>query len=202
MPNAVPGTHPHAWISLLLLTLATVHPLGADEPSGMSHDDPKAFAPPLLAYSQSASQDAATAFLTLPHWARSATMPPLPQAVQPTDTKVVVLTTLPIAAHKPLAPPMDAPQGLIEKLKTPAAVLAPSSDLVAVSPFLQGVKPSPSGASARGAGGTTAADANPGPYRLPTLINSPDFGTKTTTTGSDAPAPTTGASATYSTSQR
>jgi hypothetical protein len=228
----------------ILLSLASATGVVADELTGMPKDDPKDFIPPSLA-AAAASGDTTPGFEPLPRWARGATMPPLPQALKPFGTKVAVLTTPPVPAHEPLAPPKEeTASDTRPKVITPmpATPPAPSQDLVAISPFLQWIKANPQAAAeqarqqasiyqggplpgltpgvtagptasgpeaqrnlrAPGAPGNTAtASAANGevPYWLPPLIDSPDFGSRSTTTDAAA-TPVTGSSAIYSTPQR
>lgn len=157
----------------------------------------------------------------MPSWARGAVMPPLPQVLKPMGKKVVVLTTPPVAAPEPLAPPKEGAPSTVSVAKPTPVVPAPPTTpaLIAVSPFLEWIKANPqaaaeqarqqantyaAGSDANAAAPTTNANPapNPGnggapasaqaPYWLPPLIDSAPFGTGAT--GSSA--------AIYSTPQR
>jgi hypothetical protein len=204
---------------LFLLALTNVKPACADDLTGLAHDDPKDLLPPAaLAASSSPSYD--TGFLPLPSWSRGAVMPPLPQVLKPMGKKVLVLTTPPVAAPAPLAPPKDNSSATVVISKpTPVANPAASSPtpaMIAVSPFLEWIKSNPQAAeqarqqaniyAASPASNSTPANGNPAPgappaagvapYWLPPLIDSAPFGTNTgaSTGGSSA--------AIYSTPQR
>ncbi len=242
--------HARGLVCGIVLSLAFAATAGADELTGMAKDDPKDFIPPSLAAAQAVSGDTTAGFEPLPHWARGATMPPLPQVLKPMGLKVAVLTTPPVpAGHEPLSPPKEETTTADSKPKVftpmPATPPPPSPDLVAVSPFLQWIKSNPQAAADQArqqaniyqggalpgltpgvtanpnvngneaqrnprapgaANGNTAANnaASSGevPYWLPPLIDSPDFGNRTTTTSDTAPTPVTGSSAIYSTPQR
>jgi hypothetical protein len=203
---------------LLLVSLAAAKPAFADDLTGALHDDPKDLLPP-------PAQEAASAplydtgFLPLPPWARGVVMPPLPATLRPMGGKVAVLTTPPVPAPPPLAPPKDSEPSTVIVAKptpvTPAPAPASNPALIAVSPFLEWIKANPQAAAeqarqqagayqAPGDASAPAAGANPAspagaasaappPYWMPPLIDSAPFGTGNTT-GSSA--------AIYSTPQR
>lgn len=214
------ATFPHVVPLLFLLLIAGAKPVFADDLTGMPHDDPKDLLPPPAQEATSSSFD--TGFLPMPSWARGAVMPPLPQALKPMGKKVVVLTTPPVAAPEPLAPPKEGAPSTVIVAKPTLVTPAPASNpaLIAVSPFLEWIKANPQAAAEQarqqantysaGSDATAAApptNANaapntngnapgagvaPAPYWLPPLIDSAPFGTSTT--GSSA--------AIYSTPQR
>jgi len=201
------ATFPHVMLLLIPLLLGAAKPVLADDLTGMPHDDPKDLLPPPAQEATSSSFD--TGFLPMPSWARGAVMPPLPQALKPMGKKVVVLTTPPVAAPEPLAPPKEgAPSTVIvakPTLVTPAPASTPA--LIAVSPFLEWIKANPqaaaeqarqqantytAGSDANVAAPTTNANSNgnapgagvtaapaPAPYWLPPLIDSAPFVTST-----------------------
>jgi hypothetical protein len=197
---------PHIVLLFLLLSLALVKPIVADDLTGMPHDDPKDLLPPSAQEAPSSSSSYDTGFLPLPSWARGAVMPPLPQVLKPMGKKVVVLTTPPTAAPQPLAPPRDSESATVVVARpTPVATAptaAPTPALIAVSPFLEWIKANPQAAAgseanaaapaanaapntnATGAGVTTAPV--PPPYWLPPLIDASSFGPGASTGGSSA----------------
>src|ERR1700678_1654175 len=89
---------------LLLLSLVAAKSAFADDITGAPHDDPNDLLPPPAQESASAPLYD-TGFLPLPYWARGVVMPPLPATLRPMGGKVAVLTTPPVAAPQPLAPP-------------------------------------------------------------------------------------------------
>ncbi len=202
-------------IALLLLFLspAVMNSARADDLTGMAQDDAKELLPP-----QPASAPCYTpGFLPMPYWARGVVMSPLPDVLTPMGKKAV-LTTPPVAASQPLAPPKDSPATVIVAKPTVVApVPAQNPALIAVSPFLDWIKANPQAAAeqarqqastyqagaAAPAAGTSAPTSNtssgpivttPAPYWMPPLIDSAPFTSGGTTTGSSA--------AIYSTPQR
>ena len=171
------STFPHVFSLLVLLTFAA-KPVCADDLTGMPHDDPKDLLP-APAQQAASSPTSDNGFLPLPSWARGAVMPPLPQALKPMGKKVAVLTTPPVAAPQPLAPPKDStPATVIVAKPTPVAPAPPAQTpaLIAVSPFLEWIKANPqtaaeqarqqastytAGSDANAAAPTTNANAAP-----------------------------------------
>jgi hypothetical protein len=135
---------------LLLLSLVAAKPAYSDDPTAMPHDDPKDLLPPAPQEAGS-SPSYDTGFLPLPSWARGAAMPPLPQALKPMGKKIVVLTTPPVAAPQPLAPPREPAISTVIVAKptpvTPGPAAAATPALIAVSPFLEWIKANPEAAA-------------------------------------------------------
>jgi hypothetical protein len=208
---------------VVILSLAVVKPVQADDLTGAPHDDPKELTPASLQMSAAGAQTGEIAFQPMPAWARGTVMPPLPQALKPMGKKVAVLTTPPVAAPT-LAPPGEGATStaLVAKPKVvtpmPNPAPAPTPALIAVSPFLQWIKANPQAAAeqARQQAGAYQADPNApatagapnastptgpnapaaqadGPYWMPPLIDASQFGSGNVT-GSGA--------AIYSTPQR
>jgi hypothetical protein len=214
----------------LFLGLAPGHFARADDFTSMTHEDAKDLLPPSYAPPSPVCapalppQDPVSAisyncFLPMPYWARGVAVPPLPAALTPAG-RTVVLTTPPVPAPEPLAPPKDTkemtPVVVVAKptVVNPTPAPAPSPALIAVSPFLDWIKANPQAAADQArqqaatyqAGSeTNAASATPpannggapgtapAPYWMPPLIDSAPFGSN----------PTSGSSAAiYTTPQR
>ncbi len=122
----------------------------ADDLTGMAQDDAKDLLPPTRASAPCYT----TGFLPMPYWARGVVMPPLPDVLSPMGRKAV-LTTPPVPAREPLAPPKDgttASTGVtvakpIVVTPGPATQPAPNPALIAVSPFLDWIKANPQAAA-------------------------------------------------------
>ncbi len=131
-------------------------------------------------------------------------MPPLPDVLKPMGAKKAVLTTPPVAASAPLAPPKDAekPTVVVAKPTVVAPAPAPSPALIAVSPFLDWIKANPQAAAeqarqqastyqagdptgpvvaapapnaAPNNSGTVPVVVGPAPYWMPPLIDAAPF---------------------------
>jgi hypothetical protein len=145
MANRARATFPHIVYLLLLLSPAVQNSVRADDLTGMAQDDTKELLPPAA---QAPAPCYNPGFLPLPSWAHGAVMPPLPEVLKPMGKKTV-LTTPPVAAPAPLAPPKDAekPTVVVAKPTVVTPAPTPSPALIAVSPFLDWIKANPQAAA-------------------------------------------------------
>lgn len=166
---------------ILLLILASLAFVRADDGTGLPGDDPKDVGPerPEVSTTDCVSE----MFLPIPEWSHFTKMPPLPSVLTPMGEspesqvkprKAAVAETKPDGAP----PPKPAPKPMAP---------APDPDQVAISPFLQWIKDHPQEAVAQARkeaateGRTTApaaASASAGggapadPYWMPPMIDS------------------------------
>ena len=186
---------------LLLLSPAVMNSARADDLTGMAVDDPKELLPPSAQVTSAPCYN--PGFLPMPYWARGVVMSPLPDVLTPMGRKAV-LTTPPVAASSPLAPPRDEKPTVV--VAKPTVVTPPPSPaLIAVSPFLDWIKANPQAAAeqarqeagayqaAAAANGSAAATpapnsapsgnggapavVTPAPYWMPPLIDTAPFTT-------------------------
>jgi hypothetical protein len=217
MPPVAHATFRRSVSTLLFLLLAVAPILRADDLTGMLQDDPKDLYPasaPAPASQPACVANYNTGFLPMPSWARGVVMPPLPDVLKPMGRKAV-LTTPPVPAPQPLAPPKDSapPTVVVAKPTVVAPTPVPNPALIAVSPFLDWIKANPQAASEQArqqaAAYQVGAEANAAvapatapasstvppaaPYWMPPLIDAAPFGTGVTgnTTGSSAAIYTT-----------
>jgi len=140
------ATFPHIVSILLLLSPAIQNSARADDLTGMAQDDAKELLPP--AAQAPAGPCYNPGFLPLPSWAHGSVMPPLPDVLKPMGKKAV-LTTPPVPASAPLAPPKDneKPTVVVAKPTVVTPAPTPSPALIAVSPFLDWIKANPQAAA-------------------------------------------------------
>ncbi len=148
---SVPAAFPRVASFFFLVTLTVTRFVHADDLTGMAQDDPKDLYP-APAPQSSYVPNYNSGFLPLPSWARGVVMPPLPDVLKPMGKKAV-LTTPPVPAPQPLAPPKDPATTTVTVGKpivvtpTPAPAPAPNPALIAVSPFLDWIKANPQAAA-------------------------------------------------------
>jgi hypothetical protein len=154
------ATIPHLVCLLLFLSPAALHSARADDLTGLAQDDEKDLLPPSSAQAPS-GPCYNPGFVPMPSWARGVVLPPLPEVLKPMGKKPV-LTTPPVPATTPLAPPKDSGTPTVVVAKpTVVPQPAPNPALIAVSPFLDWIKANPQAAAEQArqqAGAYQAAD--------------------------------------------
>jgi hypothetical protein len=169
---------------LLFLSLAVMNSGRADDLTGMAQDDAKELLPPSGPTSSAPCYN--PGFLPMPSWARGAVMPPLPDVLKPMGKKVV-LTTPPVPAPAPQAPPKDSDKStvVVAKPTVVAPAPAPNPALIAVSPFLDWIKANPQAAAeqARQQASVYQAGDPTGPIAAPPAPNAAPNNTGSATTG-------------------
>jgi hypothetical protein len=159
----------------------------ADDLTGMAQDDAKDLLPPAAQAPSGPCYN--SGFLPMPSWARGVTMPPLPAVLTPMGRKAV-LTTPPVPAPAPLAPPKDEdkPTVVVARPTVVTPAPAPSPNLIAVSPFLDWIRANPQAAADQArqqAGAYSAVDPSGAVVAAPT----PNAAPNTTTTAPVIVAP-------------
>jgi hypothetical protein len=145
MASSTLTTFPRIICLLLCFAPVVLNFARADDLTGMAQDDAKDLLPPAAQTPSAPCYN--SGFLPMPSWARGVVMPPLPAVLTPMGRKVV-LTTPPIPAPAPLAPPKDGdrPTVVVAKPTVVAPAPVPNPNLIAVSPFLDWIRANPQAA--------------------------------------------------------